>query len=117
MKKMIYVAAPYSAAKLTDVVRNVQKAISGGEAISQMGHHALIPHLCHMWEDEYPHPYDFWIELTMAYMLRCDAVYAMCPKGVSNGVDGEIAKAEEIGMPVFFSLDELEEYLNETVAH
>ena len=42
-------------------------------------------------------------------MRRCDAPFRI--DGLSQGADREIAEAKKVGLPIFYQLDDLSEWL------
>lgn len=99
----IYVAGPYSKG---DVARNVREAIYIGNNLRALGHTPFIPHLTHFWHMLIPHDdISFWYGYDMEWLEMCDAVYRI--PGESTGADMEVARAKELGMPVFTSFLEI----------
>jgi hypothetical protein len=50
-------------------------------------------------------PSDFLYEVARRVIDRCDAVYRI--PGESRGADGDVRQARELGLPVYFSVDEV----------
>lgn len=109
-KKWIYIAAPYTANTSAEVASNVKIAMHYGTLLREMGFVPLIPHLCDAWDKEIPQHYLYWIELTLDYMSKCDAVLRL--PGDSPGADGEVHKALEWGIPVFRSIEDIAIYFS-----
>lgn len=97
----IYVAGPYS----SDPELNTNRSIFYGDWIRALGHTPFIPHLTHFWEQRHQHPYEFWLDYDMEWLLVCDAVFRF--DGASSGADAEVEKAKELGMPVYYSTAEI----------
>jgi hypothetical protein len=106
MKPRVYVAGPYSSG---DPQTNTDLAIDVGDAIADLGADPFIPHLSHYREARHARPYTFWIEEDLRWLRVCDALYRM--DGASKGADGEVAEAHRLGIPVFYSLDELKAWI------
>lgn len=106
MKKLIYVAGPYSGG---NVNLNVRTALAVGDMIVEFGGIPQVPHLFHLWDMMMPKPYHHWLDLDMDYILKCDALYRM--GGESPGADKEVAFAKEHGIPVIYDEADLEEFL------
>ena len=102
-QKVIYVSAPYS---LGDVVSNVRFACEVGDKILAMGHIPFIPHLSHFWHFLSPKSYEEWLRIDQAFIPRCDALLRL--DGISNGADKEVKRARELNIPVYYSIEELE---------
>jgi len=100
--KFIYVASPYTKG---DVAMNVRRNIEAADRIAQAGLVPFAPLLTHFWHLVIPHPYEFWCAQDLAWLERCDAILRL--PGESSGADAEVKHALKLGMPVFYSLEEL----------
>ncbi len=98
---LIYIAGPYTG----DEEANVAQAIDAAEAIWLAGFVPLVPHLSHYCHARRPHSYRIWLERGKAMLRECVAVFRM--PGTSPGADEETALAEDLGIPVFHSMEEL----------
>ncbi len=98
----IYVAGPYTKG---DPVMNTRNTIMAAEELVRMGHVPYIPHLSMFWHVVAPHPYEFWLEYDKAWLVCCNALLRL--PGESSGADKEVALAHELGIPVYYSLDEI----------
>jgi len=101
----IYVAGPY---KLRDPVINIREAILAGEEIIKLGHIPFIPHLYHLWHTVQSHQPIFWYWLDLKWLPSCDAILRL--QGKSREADKEVKEAHKLGIPVFYSLEELKLY-------
>jgi hypothetical protein len=106
MKPKVYIAGPYSKG---DPLQNTLKAMITGDAVVDMGGVPFIPHLCHYRHKQNPRPYQYWIEEDLEWLPVCHALYRI--PGESPGADGEVAEAERLGIPVFYSLEELAKFI------
>ncbi len=102
MKKLIYVASPYS---LGDTAVNVRKAIEAGDVLYESGYIPYIPHLMMLWHIVSPDHEKKWLEIGQAMLRRCDAVLRL--NGESVGADNEVVLARSLGIPVYYSITEL----------
>lgn len=102
----VYVAGPYSQGVPG---ANVRHAVAFTSRLIRMGYAPLCPHLTHYIHDVFPHPYETWMEICLAWIPCSQAVYRMY--GDSPGADRECALAVSLGIPVFRSLDELKKAL------
>ena|SRR5689334_18222560 len=108
-KLHIYVAGPYTAAKLDGLERNAKAAIDAGIAILKKGHIPFIPHLTH-YVDLRAHELDIeisWAEYMKwdeAWLDKCDALLYLGP---SRGADIELSRAMIKGLQIFYSLTEI----------
>lgn len=56
----------------------------------------------------HPRPWEEWLSHCFDFIPNCDAILRL--EGESRGADKEVLFAESIGIPVFFSVDELEQW-------
>ena len=98
----VYIASPY---KKGDKQENVMRQISAFNALVTHGHVPFAPNLGHYVDIHYPRPCTWWIEHDLVWLEFCDALLRL--DGESNGADIEVARAKELGIPVFYSLREL----------
>ena len=98
----IYIAGPYSRG---DTAVNVRNAILAGESVRALGHTPFIPHLTHFWHLISPHEYRYWMELDFEWLRECDAMLRL--PGESSGADEEESIAREIGIPVYYSIENI----------
>lgn len=100
-KVCVFVAGPFTG----DPLRNVARAVTTANTIAAMGARPFIPHLFAVWDFAYNHPYEFWMEQTLAWVERCDLLYRM--PGESKGADREMKLAEDMGLGVYHDLGRL----------
>jgi hypothetical protein len=98
----IYVAGPYTKG---DVAQNVKRAIMTGNNLRALGHTPFIPHLTHFWHLIQEHDIEYWYAYDMEWLEQCEAVFRM--RGESKGADEEVRRAQELGMPVYYSFTDL----------
>jgi hypothetical protein len=94
----IYVAGPYTKG---DVAKNVNLAIVTGNNLRALGHTPFIPHLTHFWHMIISHEIEYWYAYDMEWLEQCDALFRF--PGESKGADAEVARARELGLPVYES--------------
>jgi len=106
---LVYVAAPYRSPTALGVLANVAWATGVSHDIMRRCPDALavVPQLNSAFCDEL-RPEAWWLDATLELMRRCDAV--LVGGAETEGVRGEIAEAQRLGIPVFGSLDELAEW-------
>lgn len=109
MQPLIYVAGPYRAATRDDIARNIDAARVVGISAAALGWFPVIPHAntAHMELDLPGLGDEFWLAGTLEMMERCDAVVLVPGWQNSAGTRGEIIRAEELGIPIFHTLDAL----------
>jgi len=100
----IYIAGPYTKG---DVAVNVHKAIEAGDKLAELGHIPFIPHLTHFWHLVSPKPYEFWLKIDMSFLEHWAEALLRLP-GESNGADWEVETAKMRGIPVYYSISDLE---------
>jgi nucleoside 2-deoxyribosyltransferase len=100
----IYLAGPYSKG---DQAMNVRNMIVAQDYIeSALGHMAYNPLLSHFQHLVIPHvDVNYWYEKDLAWLRECDAVLRLL--GESTGADKEVALAQELGMPVYYSIEDI----------
>jgi len=87
---------------------NVRRMVRVANAILRLGCVPNVPALCSFWHMIEPLPRSVWVEISRNEILRSDACFRM--DGPSSGSEQEIEFAEESGIPVFYSLEELADW-------
>ena len=107
MQPLIYVAGPYRAATRAAIAQNIAAARQLGLAAARLGWFPVIPHSNTSHLDHYaPELSDeFWLRGTMEMMERCDALVLVTGWEVSKGTAAEIARADELRIPIYRSLE------------
>jgi len=108
IRKKIYIAGPYTKG---DVAVNVHDAIHMADDIFDLGGIPYLPHLTHFWHLLSPRRWEDWLIMDTAWIVHCDAIFRL--PGESKGADRECQLAIEMGIPVLYTLRELEEFLQE----
>jgi hypothetical protein len=98
----IYVAGPYTKG---DVAINVRNAYEAANRLADFGFAPFVPHGTHFWHMLFPRPYQFWLELDRQFLPCCAALLRLA--GQSAGADQEVQLAKNLGIPVFYEIDEL----------
>ena len=99
----IYIASPYT---LGDQALNVRRQIEVADKLLEMGFTPVCPCLLHFWHIVSPKPYETWIRLGLAYLSMCD--YVLRLDGKSDGADKEVEFARQRGIPVYYSIEDLQ---------
>jgi hypothetical protein len=104
-KLLVYVAGPYSADTLEGVEENCRRARDVGVQLAKCGPTVgpIVPHQLGR-DIEVIGDYEYWCEVTLELMRRCDVVFAMPNWKNSKGACGEIAEAERLGILVIYDL-------------
>lgn len=98
----VYIASPYT---LGDVAVNVKGQIDAVDILMDKGFAPFAPLYSHFQHMVHPRHYQDWIKLDLEWVKACDCVLRL--PGESSGADGEVALAEDLGIPVYYSLEEL----------
>ncbi len=111
MKRIIYIAAPYGRRRglsEKECEQNVQRAILYARILITKGYIPFVPHLFHYvhkgW-DATPSE-ETWLEICKPFVELSDAVLRL--SGESQGADDEVSLAISSGIPVYYSIEELE---------
>ncbi len=107
-KKLVYIAGKLKAPTPSEYLKNVNAMITRAEVVRSCGFNIFTPCndmlngiLCGRLEPE------DYIENDLAILERCDAVMLCEGYETSHGVSLEIDKANERGIPVFETTNEL----------
>ena len=103
----IYVAGPLTQGSLW---RNVEAAQDAGARLMEAGHAPFIPHLfayMALHECALGFSYEDWMTLDFAWLEQCEALLRL--PGESPGSEREVARAHELGIPVFYGEEGIEE--------
>ena len=106
----VYIASPYT---LGDVAANVRRSMEYTHQLMDLGYAPFCPLLTHFMHIYTPRPYEDWMKLDTEWLLRCDCVLRL--DGKSAGAEREIAIAKAEGIPVVYSIDELEKMFRRPV--
>lgn len=95
-RPLLYIAGPYTN---PDPVINTHFAAKFASAIFERTEWVpVLPHPTLVWHMVTPRPIDFWYDLDLHHMVRCDAVTRL--PGASSGADNELRVAAEEGMTI-----------------
>lgn len=100
----VYLASAYT---VGDVAVNVKVQIDMADKLIGLGYCPITPLLTHFQHLVHPRPYQDWVEIDNELVLRSDVVLRIPSE--SKGADAEVALAEKHGIPVVYSIEELEE--------
>ncbi len=108
--KLVFVAGRYRAKTEWQVFQNIRKAELLALELWRLGLSVICPHKnTEMFGGAAPD--DVWLKGALEMVRRCDAVVCTPDWEESEGARGEVALAKEIGLPIFFSIDEAKEWL------
>jgi hypothetical protein len=103
----VYISAPF-----VDVnpERNVNYAIDLADELYTTGVCLpVIPQLQYFWNKLHSHDDTFWDEMNYQILKRCDALLAFDEPDFPQDME-LVEEAERIGIPVFYSTDELTDW-------
>jgi len=117
---IIYTAGKYNA--LTDGAKlfNTNKAIDVAIRLYEGSHHKIypvVPHLTHWIEKRMdylglaPRENSYWYDYDNLIIPICDGLLKISKDGESKGADAEEALAVKLGMPIYYSVEEVLEAL------
>jgi hypothetical protein len=115
-KPIVYIASPYTGG---DVAMNTHfqckifdKLLGDGKVIP------IAPLWSHFQHTVFPRPYTDWIEYDQSLLhlydacLRLDAEITSADYYESTGADAEVDTFQQLGRPVFYSVDELYKWVD-----
>ena len=106
--KRIYVAGAMSADNITDFLANLRRGIALTVRVIKAGYAPFCPFIDFQWSLVAPIEQSEYKAYSMAWLEAADAVlYVQENVETSPGTQAEIARAEELGIPVYGSLSEL----------
>lgn len=103
---VIYIASPYTNG---DQFENVRNSILTARVLRGLGILPFLPLLSAFWHLIWPESYEFWMEMGLEWVPKCDAVFRL--PGESPGADDEVALAQSLGIPIFYTVKEVEKWL------
>lgn len=108
-KIRIYIASPYT---LGDVAVNVKTQMDAAAQLMDVGFAPFVPLYSHFQHMAHPRPYEVWTALDKEWIPSCDCMLRL--PGESKGADAEVALAIQLGMQIYYSVEEAIAALNRT---
>lgn len=105
----VYVASPYT---IGDVAVNVKRQMDITNELYKYGFNVFWPLHSHFQHIVYPMPYEHWTKIDLDWIDACDCLLRL--DGESKGADSECEYAFDKGVLVFYSIDKLLRYYDET---
>ncbi len=99
--KYVYVAGPISGG---DQFVNVGRAITITTFLIKKGYHVYCPHLSCFLHMVNPLPYETWMQLSFAWLAKCDVMLRL--EGESPGALREEEYCKLHGIPIYYSLED-----------
>ena len=110
--KVVYIAGPFRSSTPMGVQRNVRAAEEASLEVWKSGGAALCPHLNTANFDKSA-PDEVFLDGTMEFLRRSDAIYLLPTWLSSVGARAEFAHAQSVGMPVFYDLPAVQAWLSQ----
>jgi hypothetical protein len=104
MRQLVYIACPLT---LGDRDLNFACACAAQRTLMREGYAPINPGLTVKLPGCWEIPHATWVECSLPLVAAADAVLRL--PGESVGADAEVAYAESHGIPVFYSIEELQE--------
>lgn len=102
----VYIAGPYTGdGTLPSRRENVRVAVDVASQLMDLGYDYFLPHLSHFVDLHHQQPYEKWLKLDFVWLAQCEALLRI--PGNSPGADREVEEAHRLGIPVFYSVEEL----------
>lgn len=101
----VYIASPYTKG---DIAVNVKRQLDCVDELMNWGYAPFAPLYSHFQHMAHPRPYTDWIKVDLEWVKACDVVLRL--EGESAGADGEVKHAQILGIPVVYSIQELNEW-------
>ena len=106
--KKIYVAGPYTGG---DTDKNVEIAMEAGKKLLELGYAPFVPHLYHYIHLLWPQSYEVWMKQGTCWLRECDGLLRI--PGDSPGAEREVRAANDLDIPVFYTISGLVRFYKE----
>ena len=109
--KRVYVAGAYSAGNVIDVLNNMRRGMRAATEVLLAGYSPFVPwfdyHFQLMLQDGETLSVEDYYRYSIAWLEVSDAMLVLPNSENSKGTQAEIERAKELGIPIFTSLDAL----------
>jgi hypothetical protein len=109
---LIFCACKYTEPHTYQIQRNIHAATYYVQEVALLGGVPLCPAMIGA-NLEGVQSYLWWGDAYINLLRRCDAVFMVPGYERSNGATKELTEALAIGLPVFFELDDLKDWLDD----
>jgi len=110
-RQRVYIAGPYSADNIISCLNNMRIGMRAGLEVFLAGFSPWVPwHDFHhqlMLQGDERLTVDDYYRYSMAWLEVSDALFVLDGWATSKGTIAEINRAEELNIPVFYSMEEL----------
>jgi hypothetical protein len=111
--KTVYVAGAMNGSNIIEVMNNIRRGVKLGADIFKLGYAPFIPHLDIAFILQNPIdlslPIEMYYDYSMEFLTRCDCIIVCEKSENSKGTKLEIEKAKQLGIPIYYSVEELEQ--------
>lgn len=104
----VYIASPYTQGNIDD---NVRVQIEMAHVLMDLGCAPYAPNLSHFLHLYKARTYEEWLSTDLTWVESCDVLLRL--PGYSPGAEREVIHAKNMGIPVFYSIEELERFIDE----
>ena len=111
-RKRIYVAGAYSADNVIDVLNNIRNGNKMAAQLMKLGFAPFSPWLDYQFQFFEVLSIKDYYDYSIAWLLVSDAMLVLPNFENSKGTLNEISIAEQKGIPIFYSLNDLLDNLN-----
>lgn len=112
MIPVVYVAGPFRGKDHYAIHKNVERAEALSHEVWAIGAAAICPHtMTQHFQDSLPD--EVWLKGDIELLRRCDALVLVEGYERSSGTKAEVAYALDHNIPVFFSVEELAQWMME----
>ncbi len=98
----VYIASPY---RLGNKEKNVIRSMEAADDLISAGYTPFIPLLNHYMDAHFKQSEKYWLEYDLEWLPTCQAVLRL--SGESKGADAEVKLAKKLGIPVFYSVEDI----------
>lgn len=114
--KRVYLAGSYSADNVISILDNIRKGIRAGTEVLLAGYAPFTPWLDYHYnlslrDGEKLTVEDFY-RYSLSWLEVSEAVLVLPDSENSNGTRQEIEAAKKLGIPIFYSLEELKKFFD-----
>ncbi len=112
--RVIYICGPFRGAHHWAIAENIRRAETLALEVWRSGAVALCPHLnTQHFQDTLPDA--VWLKGDLELLRRCDGILMTPDWERSSGARAEHELAQALGIPVYYSVEELQKALKEEV--
>jgi hypothetical protein len=110
LPKVVYIGGPFRGNSAWDIEENIRRAERLALEVWRAGAACLCPHTnTRFFQNAAPD--DVWLIGDLAMLARCDAFFVTEDWERSSGTRAEVKFCEKYGIPVFYKLEDLLEWL------